>query len=397
MRIHYITRMNFGSSKAHVYNTARTCEALNKIKGHLVTLVSSDDTVRSDIDRQEYFRKNGVIHPFTIISLNSWSRFFAKKHSRIANYLEVVLVNLTLTRYLLTHSSDIDCVYFRDPLTPLPIVIAKYILRKPIFFEIHAVLIKKSTQKLGEYLARISNGLINISYGLNEYYTRINSHSIVSFCAAAEPERFAGVTESKEALRISLNLPEHNIICAYSGNLYRTGNNDSYGIDDIIRAFPLLGKEYMFVGVGKKGNETAELELLAHELGVHDRIKFMPWVGKDVVARYLRAADILMIPAAGARIGNSPTKMFEYLVSGRPIVAAKTGAIEAVLKNERNALVVEYTKPEAWANAIQRLAQDTVLSDQLVKQAQADGALLTWDQRARDIVGFITERTHISS
>ncbi len=395
MNIHYITRMNLSSSKAHVYNTAKTCEALNDEENFNLILISTDSTLRTKEDKQAYFERNGVTKSFSVVSLHSWSNYFSKSKFRLVNYLEIIFINITLTRYIITNSSKIDCVYFRDPLTPLPLLVAKYIFNKPLFFEIHAVLVRKSTQKIAEYLARISNGIINISYGLDEFYKPINKNSIVSFCAASEPERFRNILTSKLELRKELNLPVEKVISVYTGNLYRTGNNDSYGIEDIIAALPLLDPKYIFVGVGKKENETADLESLSRKLGVADRVIFVPWVAKDIVTKYLLAADILLVPASGDRIGNSPTKMFEYLVSGRPIVAARTRAIEEILKDKQNALLVEYSNPQSWADALMLISRDTIFASHLVLQAEKDGKLLTWEQRARDISGFISKTLHL--
>lgn len=388
MRIFYITRINFFANKAHVFNIVKTCEALSAI-GVDVTLVSSDNSLRINAAVEKFFKKNNSKQYFEIASLNSLSNHFKHGTWRIINWLETLLVNLSLLKFVFLRRRKIDVIYFRDGSLFIPVLFGKYILHKPIFFEIHAVLHRWRAQFFVNLLAKCSDGLINISYGLDKFYKKINARSIISFCAAAETERFAAVHANKNELRQKLFLPLDKIIIGYTGNLSVTGNNDSYGIDDIIRALPLLADNVIFVGVGKKQNETFELDNLAEELKVAKRLMFLPWVAREKIAEYILSFDILAIPAAGAQIGNSPTKMFEYLAATRPIVAANTEAIAEVLRDNENALLVDYKNPKSWAEAVKKILNNSTLAADIVARAQEDAKKYTWEKRGWDIYSFI--------
>lgn len=389
LNIYYLTRINFDSNKANVYNTVRTCEALSSIKDARVILVSIDDSLRSENRGKEFFIKHGVKYPFDIISLSSVSNKLKFSKFRFVNWIEVVMTNISLAIFLISERKKVDVIYFRDPLVVLPILIGKLVLRKPVFFEIHAVLHRWHGQILNNLCSKIADGIIVISHGLGDYYRKYNKNIIVSFCAAAEPERFSSVTLGIEDLRKKLNLPLDKKLLGYAGNLFVTGNNDPYGIEDIIRSLPLLDKNIFFVGVGKKGNETENLEILSKKLGVSSRIMLLPWVAKSEIAEYLLAFDVLLIPAAGAQIGNSPTKMFEYLVSGKPVVAANTQAIAEVLISGRNAVLVDYKDPVSWKNAIVKVLSDRNFTDNLIRNAKEDSLQYSWEKRGQDIYSFI--------
>lgn len=388
MKIFYITRMNFLADKAHIFNTTKTCEALSAI-GADVTLVSSNDCLRDNATTERFFEKHDIKRRFEVVSLNSLSNYFKNGTWRIANWLETLFVNLSLLKFIFLRRRKIDAMYFRDGSLFMPVLFCKYILRKPIFFEIHAVLHRQRAQFFVNLLAKLSNGLINISYGLDKFYKKINAHSIVSFCAAAEPEKFAAIRANKNELRQKLSLPPRVTIIGYTGNLSVTGNNDPYGVDDIIRALPLLTDHIIFVGVGKKQNETFALDNLAEKLGVAKRLIFLPWTTREKVAEYILAFDILAIPAAGAQIGNSPTKMFEYLAAGRPIIAANTEAVAEVLTNGKNAILVDYKNPRSWAEAVKKILNNSTLAADIVARAQEDAKKYTWEKRGRDIYSFI--------
>ena len=390
----HITRMNFLSTKAHVYTTTKTCEALAKQAGIEVILLSSDNSLQSREAKESFFARHEIDKRFAIVSLSSFGNRLKKSSWKPVNWLETIAVNLSIARYVLTHRDKYDILYFRDSSIFVPILISKYVLHKPMYMELHAVLHKKYKQQLNDFCAKISDGLVAISYGLKEYYERFNKNIIVSFCAAPEPERFARITHTKPELRAKLGLPQDKTILLYSGNMGMTGNYDSYGIEDIVNALPLLDDSIIFVGVGKKGNECEAHEELATILGVRERVMFLPWTEMQVVAEYCRAADILVLPASGAQIGNSPTKMFNNLVSGRLMVAARTQAIEEVLKDGRNALLVsDYKNPQEWAKVINRSLGDAELSQRIIAGALEDSKMYSWEKRGEAITRFIVHST----
>ena len=389
----YLSRLAFTSEKANVYNTVRTCIALGQA-GAKVILVSTHDAASTPETLMRFRKKYDIPGALEILSLtgasNSYGFGSAKENSKLA----AVLANIELMRAAWRYRSA-DVVYLRDQQLLPAALFASWILRKPVFFEAHAVLVGARNKFLGDMLARHSRGIIAITHALADYFRQINADVIVSYCAAGEPERFAKITDSKEALRTKLALPQEAYILCYTGNLGMTGNNDSYGIEDIVAAMPFMPQDVIFVGVGKKSaEETASHEELAKRLGVGERVRFLPWTSKDTVAEYLRAADILLIPAAGARIGNAPSKIFDYMISGRPIIAADTIPMHDALTERKTALLVEYKRPEAWAQAVGEIRSDSTLSASLVAQAQKEGMTYTWQKRGSDILEFLSGRAN---
>ena len=78
---------------------------------------------------------------------------------------------------------------------------------------------------------------------------------------------------------------------------------------------------------------------------------------REEVPGYLAASDVLVSPHARVRdfIG-SPIKLFEYMASGRAIVASRVAQIGEILRDEETALLVEPEAPDALADALTRLA-----------------------------------------
>lgn len=387
--------MNFFSNKSHVYTTSKTCEALNSIDGIECKLLSTDDSLIDRKSREDFF-KSIEVSEFPVESIKSIGNIFKNNSFRVANWLETIFVNLSMTKYVLFHRNDFDVLYFRDSTLFFPILISKHLLRKPIFMELHAVLHSFSKRWLTEFIAKRANGLISISVGLKKYYDKINNIGIVSFCSASDPSQFHSVLETQIELREKLRLPKDKIILGYVGNLSFTGNYDSYGFEDIIESIPLMDDNVVLVGVGQKDvNETKHLVDIAKKLGIAERVIFIPRVPRYKVSRYLKSFDILVHPNAGAQIGNSPAKLFEWFLTGRPIVAANTPAIAEILIDNENSLLVEYKEPISWAEAVMKILNDKNLKRKLVAGALISSEKYTWKMRGYDIANFIETNTKI--
>jgi glycosyltransferase involved in cell wall biosynthesis len=111
---------------------------------------------------------------------------------------------------------------------------------------------------------------------------------------------------------------------------------------------------------------------------------------------YLAACDILVSPhgrqADGGEFFGSPTKLYEYMAAGRPIVASAVGQIADVLTDEHSALLVAPDDAHALARAIVRLVEDARLRTRLGGAArEAAERHHSWSQNAERVLRCLTE------
>jgi glycosyltransferase involved in cell wall biosynthesis len=107
----------------------------------------------------------------------------------------------------------------------------------------------------------------------------------------------------------------------------------------------------------------------------------------DVAAK-LRDADVLVLPNPASALSSaftSPLKLFEYMASGRPIVASDLPSLREVLADGRNALLFEAGNPQALTAAIRRIKDDPELGARLAAQALADVHGYRWETRAETL------------
>ena len=121
---------------------------------------------------------------------------------------------------------------------------------------------------------------------------------------------------------------------------------------------------------GVVGGTEAQVERLRREArrrGVASRFSFLPAVPVGEVAAFQAAADVLVSPR---RTGtNPPLKIYEYLRSGRPIVATDIVAHSQVLNED----TAEMVAPDAGsiASGIERLLADPERARRLAENAGA--------------------------
>lgn len=159
---------------------------------------------------------------------------------------------------------------------------------------------------------------------------------------------------------------------------------DWHGVDHVIRwlARPQTSPQARLLVVGD-GPARPDLERLAKEVGVEDRVRFTGVVSRQQVPAFVAAFDIALQPAVVSYA--SPLKLFEYLALGKAIVAPRQPNIQEILEHDENALLFEAGAPSALEDALDRLASDAALRRRLSESARGTIARrrLTWAHNAQ--------------
>ncbi|HEY4176136.1 MAG TPA: glycosyltransferase family 4 protein [Kofleriaceae bacterium] len=118
----------------------------------------------------------------------------------------------------------------------------------------------------------------------------------------------------------------------------------------------LTDTSVLFCLVGQ-GPEKASLQNRAAELHLSN-VDFLPAVPKTVVPRLLDGADALFLsfaPQPLFRFGVSPNKLLDYMMAGKPIIAAMRAGNDPIADHALGASVAP-DDPDALATAIRALA-----------------------------------------
>lgn len=197
-----------------------------------------------------------------------------------------------------------------------------------------------------------------------------------------ELERYEGLP-GPAAARKELGLKD-GLTAVYSGHFYRGRGMDV--LLDLAEALPQIN----FLWIGGRSQDIAPWQKKLKQLSLHN-VTITGFIPNSRLPAYQAAADILLMPYGHTISGSSggdisrvinPMKMFDYLASGRAIVASDIPVFHEVL-TEKNVIFCEPENSESWIKAVDRLAEDEKKRSALGRRAKKDAARYTWVRRAR--------------
>lgn len=108
--------------------------------------------------------------------------------------------------------------------------------------------------------------------------------------------------------------------------------------------------QFLFVG---EGAEKSALIEQAQQNGLAN-VRFLDGVAKEQVKQFYALSDLCLVPLRGIPLFETfiPSKMFEIMAMGRPIVASVCGEAAAILARSGGAHIVEPEDSQAIAAAI---------------------------------------------
>jgi glycosyltransferase involved in cell wall biosynthesis len=125
---------------------------------------------------------------------------------------------------------------------------------------------------------------------------------------------------------------------------------------------------FLFVG---EGAEKEDLVATARERALPN-VVFHGGVPRERVAPFYRSADACLVPLRDVPVFRSfiPSKIFEILACGRPVVGSVAGEAAEILEASGAAIVVPPEDAPAIAAAVAHLADDAALRETLASRAR---------------------------
>jgi colanic acid/amylovoran biosynthesis glycosyltransferase len=119
----------------------------------------------------------------------------------------------------------------------------------------------------------------------------------------------------------------------------------------LIKAFKmLLDKGYeLELRLAGNGPSKEHLETLVGELGLHDRVLFLGFMGEDEIVDELQRSDLFVLPSF---VEGVPVSAMEAMAIGVPVIATHVGGTSELVETGETGLLVRPSDPEALANAV---------------------------------------------
>mgnify|MGYP001578883464 CR=1 FL=1 len=195
------------------------------------------------------------------------------------------------------------------------------------------------------------------------------------------------IDTSRDEARKVLRVPSEEIIILYTGQVIFWK-----GVDTLLASHAFLKpKEKIYFIVGGDDGVIKEFKSKHREANAENVKVIEGQVHKDIPL-WLRAADVLALPNTGrdynSKYNTSPVKLFEYMASGRPIVASDLPSIRNIV-DESTAWLFEPDNPQSLAEAVHKALSNPKVSQEKCAQAQKEAKKYDWEIRFNDIFKFI--------
>lgn len=153
--------------------------------------------------------------------------------------------------------------------------------------------------------------------------------------------------------------------------------------------------KFMFVG---DGGGLPKVQSIIRESGVESNTIYTGVVKQNEAPYYLAASDILVSPQIpnpdGSPFFGSPTKLFEYMASGKAIVASNLDQMGQILSDNNTALLTTPGSADEVTDCIIRLAQDDKLRKILGENAREEAVKkYTWNTHVAKIFDELNRET----
>ena len=138
------------------------------------------------------------------------------------------------------------------------------------------------------------------------------------------------------------------------------------------------------------GNSNPAIQRLANQIGIIDRIIFTGYIPAERFRTYLGSADVFLLPFPNTlyNVGRWPSKVCDYMASGRPIVSNPTGDIKVLFESNEIGLLAEESE-EDFAAKINILLDHPDLANILGKNArQTAENKYAWSVLVKDLESF---------
>ncbi len=195
---------------------------------------------------------------------------------------------------------------------------------------------------------RFFDGLIIMTQSLIDFHIKYKGKNtkIVKIPMTVDPARFENcITNNSKYL-------------GYVGGL----NCKKDGLDILIKAFALISGDFpdynlKIAGSSNIVSEIEYLENLVKELNISNRVHFVGALSRVEIPIFLLSATILILarPKSKQAEGGFPTKLGEYLISGKPVIVTKVGEIPDYLKDKVDAYLIKPGNVKELAEKMEKI------------------------------------------
>ena len=166
--------------------------------------------------------------------------------------------------------------------------------------------------------------------------------------------------------------------------LQGSGINRDRGAEEAVMAMRSINNSRLLLLGG--GDVVTELQKLAENFGVSDKIIFLPRMSYQEMMKYTAACDLGLTFDKNTNINyrfSLPNKIFDYIRAGIPVMASRLPEVEKIVDGYGIGWFISCHEPEMMAQEMEAVLQDESAIARCRKNLQLAAADLTWENELK--------------
>jgi glycosyltransferase involved in cell wall biosynthesis len=166
-----------------------------------------------------------------------------------------------------------------------------------------------------------------------------------------------------------------------------TGINIDKGAEELIDAVKISEGVTLFI-VGS-GDVIVNLKAKVSNIGITDKVRFVPNVSWENLIRYTKSADIGMCLEKDTNLNyrySLPNKLFDYISAGIPVICSNLPETRKIIDEYDCGIVIDNVTPEYISIAIKELATNPAKLTELKRNAIHASSILNWENESKKVI-----------
>ncbi|MDG4658128.1 glycosyltransferase [Ectobacillus antri] len=283
--------------------------------------------------------------------------------------------------YDIYHSNDLNTL-------PQGIVCAKLLRRRKLVYDSHEVQTSRTgyDSKIYGIMEKLYLQFIDVMIAENHTRAKYNEELYGFYPEVVHNYPFVTRPENSSSVNLHemLHIPKEEPILLYQG-----GIQSGRGLEKVVQAVPLI-KRGVVVFIGD-GRIKPDLERLVDEMKIHDRVKFLSKVPVEQLPHYTKNAYLGFQVLNNTNFNHysaSSNKLFEYMMSGIPVVACSFPEIQRVVEGEHTGVCIDSHDPVSIAEGVNYLLDHPDEREQMRQNAFRAREKYNWENEKKVFLGI---------